>query len=912
MEHVCSQCQHVTHGPESPRFCSNCGTAHQGVIDSDAATILPAVTTPVGEYDRNDGVTGYSIIRELGRGGMGVVYEAREEATGRHVALKVLAAGVDQSEEAAQRFLREGRIAASLSHPRSTFIYSAGEDNHRFYITMELMPGGTLKDLVDTELKLPVNEAVNYILDALDGLEAAHKLGVVHRDVKPSNCFLTADNRVKVGDFGISKSLMVNDAALTQTGAFMGTPQFAAPEQIKAGEIDGRTDIYAIGATLFYLLVGRPPFTGEAIQVIADIVSETAPEVSTLTEDVPEQLNDLIAKTLDKDPAKRPQTAGELRLALLPFSDRAVSIADVGRRMAAFFIDWMVSGIAGVWLATLAAILFSSGGSNPFSMEVRFEFTSLLLPVFLTVAYFSIAESIWGRGIGKKLMGLKVVTSRGLPPRYMYSLLRAVLLPGLVDLIWKSLPLIFAMMNDVDMEAPEEIIRGTLLASTLMAPTAGVLAMVGLMATARKHNGFRGIHELLTKTRVVRVHVADPHTQPIPLTVPVLLSDSETGSKPDRPVVSDEYEVVGRIGGFQDSEILHVTDKTLGRPVWLIKGVDADAVWSPARMAIPRATRQHWVRSTTHAGERWDAVEAVNGAPFVEIVQQADGMSWRLARQVLIDLADELAESVCDGTIPQQLSLSQVWVNSNGQMKLLDSPVASITDERMIKGDDSERAVELLKQTMAASFNLLPCGAQDFANDLAARPAEMSTLEWAQERLEDLGDRGSKLAWDDRLGMLAVSAGAEYVIYNACVLLVGVLLQFATPIGEIPLLIVMMLVAMAMPVIVGYRFWGGPVFQLTKVRVRRKGTAASRLRCAVRNAAAWWLPTVGHSWLSWWVLEISAGNQEMQMQTNVVATILVMFSLIFLCAFAAGAFFAVCQPAKAIQDYVAGTQLVPE
>src|SRR5262249_1373436 len=159
-------------------------------------------------------------------GGMGVVWEAEQSGSGRRVALKLLAAGRDHAPETLDRFTREGQLAAALSHPRSTFVYEAGAHEGQPYISMELMPGRTLSDVIDAEGALPVPRAVDLMLDVIDGLDAAHAAGVIHRDVKPSNCFLDRDGRVKVGDFGLSKSL-VSDVHLTRTGAFMGTPLFA-------------------------------------------------------------------------------------------------------------------------------------------------------------------------------------------------------------------------------------------------------------------------------------------------------------------------------------------------------------------------------------------------------------------------------------------------------------------------------------------------------------------------------------------------------------------------------------------------------------------------------------------------------------------------------------------------------------
>jgi serine/threonine protein kinase len=165
---------------------------------------------------------------------MGAVYEAEAPDTGSRVAVKLLSTRLAASPTSVERFRQEGRLASQLAHPRCVFVLAADTDAGRPYIVMELMPGRTLKDVVDERGPLPPDQAVAHILDVVDGLAEAHRLGVLHRDVKPSNCFLTADGRVKVGDFGLSKSLATSaDRHLTQTGAFLGTVLFASPEQLR-------------------------------------------------------------------------------------------------------------------------------------------------------------------------------------------------------------------------------------------------------------------------------------------------------------------------------------------------------------------------------------------------------------------------------------------------------------------------------------------------------------------------------------------------------------------------------------------------------------------------------------------------------------------------------------------------------
>src|SRR5262249_48355158 len=214
--------------------------------------------SPGGGGDGNgapETVGGYRLIRRLGGGGMGTVYEAEDLSSGRRAALKLVLPEYASSPEAVQRFRREGRLASAIAHPRCVFVLAADEEAGRPYIVMELMPGDTLDDLVREKGPLPPEQAVAQILDGGGGVQEAHRLGVVHRDVKPSNCFLGADGRVKVGDFGLARSLAA-DARLTRTGTFLGTPLFAAPEQVKSEAVDAQSDVYSVAATLYFLLTG--------------------------------------------------------------------------------------------------------------------------------------------------------------------------------------------------------------------------------------------------------------------------------------------------------------------------------------------------------------------------------------------------------------------------------------------------------------------------------------------------------------------------------------------------------------------------------------------------------------------------------------------------------------------------------
>ena len=182
---------------------------------------------------------------------MGTVFDAEHLESGRRVALKLLTQRLD-SPEARQRFLREGRLAASINHTNCVYVYGTEEINGIPAIAMEIVTGGTLQSRVKTSGPMPIAEAVDTIIDVIDGLQAAQSIGILHRDVKPANCYRDSNGSVKVGDFGLSISTTGRaDSMVTADGAYIGTPAFSSPEQIRGEELSVRSDIYAVGVTLF-------------------------------------------------------------------------------------------------------------------------------------------------------------------------------------------------------------------------------------------------------------------------------------------------------------------------------------------------------------------------------------------------------------------------------------------------------------------------------------------------------------------------------------------------------------------------------------------------------------------------------------------------------------------------------------
>lgn len=268
----------------------------------------------------------YRIIKEIGRGGMGVVYKAEDTALNRDVALKILLFNTVGDPIAADRFLREARSAAALSHPNICVVYETGVHDGQHFIAMELLEGGSLRtQLVDGAL--PVRRAIDYAKQIAQGMAAAHDKGIMHRDLKPENVFITKDERVKILDFGLAKqvrpALSANDTQsstlgmMTSPGVLLGTIDYMAPEQARGEEIDLRADIFSFGALLHEMLSGRPPFRRETpTDTMAAILKEDPPELATNDAKIPAALARLVQHCLEKKSAARFQSASDLAFAL--------------------------------------------------------------------------------------------------------------------------------------------------------------------------------------------------------------------------------------------------------------------------------------------------------------------------------------------------------------------------------------------------------------------------------------------------------------------------------------------------------------------------------------------------------------------------------------------------------------------
>ncbi|MBV8757551.1 MAG: serine/threonine protein kinase [Deltaproteobacteria bacterium] len=265
----------------------------------------------------------YRVLQQIGEGGMGSVWLAEHAMLGRRAAIKVLHPSFSNQPDVVNRFFNEARAATAISDPGIVQIFDFGQQpDGSAYIVMELIEGETLDRRLQRLGRLPVVEALRLMRQVASSLSAAHSRGIVHRDLKPENIFVVRDaevaggERAKIVDFGIAK--LANNTTKTQTSAVMGTPTYMSPEQCRgAGQVDFRSDIYAMGCVLFTLLTGRPPFDAEGIgEIIAMHLREPPPAPSSRVPGISPQVDQLVLRCLAKDPAQRFGSSGELAAAM--------------------------------------------------------------------------------------------------------------------------------------------------------------------------------------------------------------------------------------------------------------------------------------------------------------------------------------------------------------------------------------------------------------------------------------------------------------------------------------------------------------------------------------------------------------------------------------------------------------------
>src|SRR6478609_5903405 len=287
----------------------------------------------------------YRVVRKLGTGGMANVYLAEDQELGRSVAIKMLDERHSQDEQFVERFRREAKNAAGLSHPNIVSIYDRGQAEGTYYIAMEYLEGRTLKELLIARGPTPLTVAIDYARQILSALGFAHRHGIVHRDIKPHNVVVAPDGRLKVTDFGIARS---GTSQMTETGSIIGTAQYLSPEQAKGAPVTPASDIYSVGIVLYEMITGSVPFTGDTpLEIAMKHLSTTPLPPSEARPEVPHELDSIVLRALAKDPEDRYQSADEM--------DADLARASRGQAVAPETEEAATQVLRGAGAATLAS-----------------------------------------------------------------------------------------------------------------------------------------------------------------------------------------------------------------------------------------------------------------------------------------------------------------------------------------------------------------------------------------------------------------------------------------------------------------------------------------------------------------------------------------------------------------------------
>src|SRR5712691_6692443 len=359
----------------------------------------------------------YSVISKIGEGGMGEVYRARDATLGRDVAIKVLPAAFSSDAERLRRFEQEAQAAGALNHPNILVIFHIGTHQGAPYIVSELLEGETLRERM-AGAALPQRKALDYALQIARGLAAAHEKGIVHRDIKPDNIFVTDDGRVKLLDFGLAKLTGASETqsqteiptrrVVTDPGTVMGTMGYMSPEQLKGQPADHRSDIFSFGAILYEMLSGKRAFRGDSMaETMSAILREDPPDLSETNKTVAPALERIVRHCLEKNPAERFRSASDLGFALESLSGSqsgtalsgaaAIDAGEPARRPRAGLV--MAAAVAGALVLGASAGYLGRGRSAPASAGVAeisykpvtfengFVFTARFAPDGRTILY---------------------------------------------------------------------------------------------------------------------------------------------------------------------------------------------------------------------------------------------------------------------------------------------------------------------------------------------------------------------------------------------------------------------------------------------------------------------------------------------------------------------------------------------
>ncbi len=325
----CPKCH--SENPETARFCLDCGTQFGGSkIETPPPGVSATLQMPIRELSTGSTFAGrYQVIEELGRGGMGTVYKVLDGEIKEKIALKLLKPEIAADEDTVERFRNEIKLARKIAHKYVCRMYDLGKAEGTYFITMEYVPGEDLKSFIKRSGQLTVGKTVHLARQVLEGLAEAHRLGVVHRDLKPQNIMIDREGNARIMDFGIARTLAAK--GITGAGVMIGTPEYMSPEQAEVKEVDQRSDIYSFGVILYEMLTGRVPFEGETLLGIAMKHKSQSPRnPKELNPHIPDDVNWMILKCLEKEKENRYRSAEDMLADIekiekgIPATDRVI------------------------------------------------------------------------------------------------------------------------------------------------------------------------------------------------------------------------------------------------------------------------------------------------------------------------------------------------------------------------------------------------------------------------------------------------------------------------------------------------------------------------------------------------------------------------------------------------------------
>ena len=509
------------------------------------------------------------------------------------------------------------------------------------------------------------------MLDIIGGLDAAQAAGILHRDIKPSNCFVDADGSVKVGDFGLSISTLARDVRhelVTDSGGFQGTPQFAPPEQLRGEPLDLRADVYAVGATLYYLLTGRPPFDDRDLHdLFARVASEAPASPRTIRREIPPGLASAVLQCLNKSPAGRPASYAVLADLLRPFARADEQPARLGVRFVAGLVDTMIVALfTVVWTGlTLDPIVRHEAAGRPPTGRGRSASPT--------------SSSSKGRCMRRSASGCSDCVCRRRPENVTVTrvAIRAAIYYApaiLLFIVGAAFPdAMHAMLRAAHLQARQLHVQRQHPGSRPGHPhglhISARAAPQRLGGRARSGEWYPS-DRALGGGRAAMAHVSRARAAAV-IPPPTALTGRRFGPF---VVVSD----AGETGG---GRLFVAFDPVLRRPVWVLATPAGTPPISVARRDVSRRGRLYWLAGRRTDEESWDAFEAPDGAAFSR--SSPVTLDWSALKLWLIDLANELTAAQRDGTLPA-LDPERLWIRNDGRLVLLDfaAPGAAVSEGR--------------------------------------------------------------------------------------------------------------------------------------------------------------------------------------------------------------------------------------